>query len=411
MKTPKPERQKAPALCYHKGRGLYYVRLNRRTHYLGADAAEAKNRYRTAIAEWLARGCQAPPPPPDDLRISELCKRYLVHCEEYYAASPLNIDRVELCLKPLLKLYPYLPAVEFTPQKLKALRQTLMENKVTRRYLNEKVQGIRRMFKWAVSEGLLPVEVFQALATVEGLRKGFTTAPEGKKRKPITDEELEAVRAYLPAPVMAALEVMSLSGARPSEILNLRPQDIDRSGDVWRVALVDHKTAYLGKDRTLRFGSRAQRVLTPFLLRPPDAFLFSPAESYQQTLDKRKAARVTPLSCGNIPGSNRTNTPKTEPGDRYDRTSFRRCITRAIDKINRERKKQNADPERADLPKLPLLRQFCPYEARHGAATRIRAAAGLDAAAAVLGHAKISMSEHYAMIDDELAAEVMRRIG
>lgn len=211
-------------------------------------------RLRTVIGQPSQNGlpgdAKPPPPPPDDLRISELCKRYLVHCEEYYAASPLNIDRVELYLAPLLKLYPFLPAVEFTPQKLKALRQTLMEtdvhgepeNRVTRRYLNEKVQGIRRMFRWAVSEGLLPVGVFQALATVEGLRKGFTTAPEGKKRKPITDEKLEAVRAYLPAPVMAALEVMSLSGARPSEILNLRPQDIDRSGDVWRVALVDHKT-------------------------------------------------------------------------------------------------------------------------------------------------------------------------
>jgi hypothetical protein len=57
MKTPKPERQKAPGLCYHKARGLYYVRLNGTTHYLGADLPEAKNRHRMDIAEWLARGC------------------------------------------------------------------------------------------------------------------------------------------------------------------------------------------------------------------------------------------------------------------------------------------------------------------------------------------------------------------
>lgn len=422
VKAPTPLR--APRMSFHKPSGQFRVRLSRKDTYLGSDRTEAQARHKIAVAQWLGRSCQAPPPPPDDLRVLELATRYKAHCVEYYAAAPLNVERIKGFIQPLLDLCGTMPAMGFTPQLLKAVRTTMIDGRPadpetgkgtrrgwTRKFTNEAVRAIVRMFRWSASEGLLPIETYQRLATLEGLRKGFTLARESTTRHPITQEELDAVRACLPAPVMAALEIMFLSGARPSEILNLRPCDLDRSGPVWRVVLTEHKTAHLGKDRVLHFGPKAQRILKPFLLRAEDAFLFSPAESYQEALDKRHEARVTPPKQGNTIGSNRAKKPKTVPGDHYHHAEFRRAVSRAVDRVNRDRKADNLERKAAGLTEVPMLRPFCPYEGRHACAVRVRDAASLDCAAAVLGHSRISMSEHYARINGDLAAAIMAKIG
>ena len=133
----------------------------------------------------------------------------------------------------------------------------------------------------------------------------------------------------------------------------------------------------------------------------PEAFLFSPREAAEDRRQVRHAARVTPMNEGNKPGSKHTARPKRAPGDMYDRRAFARCIARAIDQVNRDRKKAD----------LPLLRRFSPYEARHGAATRIRAAVNLDAVQSVLGHSRVDMADHYAKLSGDLAADVMSRLG
>jgi len=48
----------------------------------------------------------------------------------------------------------------------------------SRRYINDHVGRIRRMFRWAASEELLPVAAYEALRSVEGLRKGRCGARE-----------------------------------------------------------------------------------------------------------------------------------------------------------------------------------------------------------------------------------------
>jgi integrase len=409
---------------FHNSSGQFRVYLSGREVYLGTEPVEAQARYRRAVAEWMSRSCQAPAPSPEDIRVLELASRYTVYAREYYAACPKNVERLKIWLQPLLDLCGTLPAIAFTPQLLKAVRTTMVEGRPadpatgkggrhgwTRKYTNQAIQAIRSMYKWATSEGLLPVAVWQALTTVEGLRKGFSTAKESGTREAITQEELDAVRKYLPSPVMSALEVMYLCGARPSEILNLRPRDIDRNGDVWRVVLNEHKTAHLGKDRVLHFGPKAQTVLKPFLLRADDAYLFSPAESTKETVDRRHEARVTPDKYGNNIGTNRVKRPKVVPGDHYEHAAFRRCLARAVSYVNRDRKEKNVERKAEGVTEIPLLRQFCPYEARHSAAVRIREAASLDAVQAVLGHSKIDMSAHYAKLNGDLAAAIMAKIG
>lgn len=393
---------KTPQLCFHKNVKQYYVTLNKQRQYLGGDRAEAETKYRILISEWIGRGCQPPPPDAEDLTLAELCSRYLEYCKVFYELAPGNTTRVKTALTELLSLADgNMPVSSFKPSLLKAIRERMIGRDLARSYINQTVRVLVRMFRWSVVESLVEPDVYHRLQALEGLRLGFTKAREGRRRQGITLEELEAVRPYLSHVVMAALEIMYLTGSRPSEVLSLTAGDIDRSGDVWKVDLETHKTAKLGKRRTLFFGPKAQSILAPFLLRPADAYLFSPKEANEEVLARRRAARVTPENYGNRPGTNRKDDPEVQPGDRYCHKIFRRSVTRAIQRCNRDREAQG----------LPAIRHFIPYEARHGAATRIREQASLDGVQAVLGHSKIDMSQHYASLSEELAREIMRRMG
>jgi hypothetical protein len=71
--------------------------------------------------------------------------------------------------------------------------------------------------------------------------------------------------------------------------------------------------------------------LQPFLTgRPVDDFLFCPSEAERERLKKLHSRRVTPLSCGNRPGSNRTG--RSSPvASSYTVGSYRQAIWRACD--------------------------------------------------------------------------------
>jgi integrase len=392
-----------PKMCFHKARGLHYVTLSGSRYYLGADPKEAERRYRLEVAQWLGRGCQPPPPPAEDLTLVELCSRYLAFCSEYYAQAPAaSLERHKGAIAKLLKITGEdMLARDVTPGILKVLRNVEIEVGNTRMYINRNTDIIVRMYRWAVSESLAEPDVYARLKALEHLKLGFTTAKEGSRRQPITDDELDTIEPYLSSVVMSALRVLYLSGARPSEILNLKVQDIDRSGDVWRVDLARHKTRLKGKTRTLFFGPRSQRILAPLLLRPAGQYVFDPRESLQERLEQDHANRKTPLHYGNSPGTNRVKNPQRPPGDHYDYGTFARAVKRGLDRCNRDRKAEGKEP----------MRNICVYETRHGAATNIREAASLDAVQAVMGHAKVDMSQHYAVLSEGLAEEIMRRMG
>ncbi len=74
--------------------------------------------------------------------------------------------------------------------------------------------------------------------------------------------------------------------------------------------------------------------------RATNAYLFSPAEAGAEQREQRHQQRVTPLSCGNRPGSNRKQSPQCVPGERYTAASYRRAITRACDVANRHAMRQ-----------------------------------------------------------------------
>jgi integrase len=162
-------------------------------------------------------------------------------------------------------------AKDFGPLALKAVREQMIKLGWVRKYINACIHCVRRMFKWAVANELIPASVYHGLLAVEGLKKGRTEAPEGKPVGPVVaDEHVEATQPFLTRPVQAMVQVQRHSGMRPGEVVIMRPRDIDRSGKVWKYRPESHKTEHHGLERIISLGPRAQAALLPFLCRDPE---------------------------------------------------------------------------------------------------------------------------------------------
>jgi len=111
---------------------------------------------------------------------------------------------------------------------------------------------------------------------------------------------------------------------------------------------------------------------------------------------------MTPLSCGNVPGSNRKDDPERPAGARYTTDSYRRAIARACDQ---------AFPLRGTMVESHKAHRWHPHQLRHNAATDLRKEFGLEAARIILGHRSAAITEVYAEKDERQAMEAMMRVG
>src|SRR5262249_19787920 len=135
------------------------------------------------------------------------------------------------------------------------------------------------------------------LRAVRGLTRGRTVAHESEPVRPADPKALAAALPCLPPALAAATRLIYLAGARPSEILRMRPCELDRSGMIWTLAPSRHKSAWRGSDRLLYLGPEAQAVLSPWLLKTPgpDGFVFSPVRAEAERQAERSANRTTKL--------------------------------------------------------------------------------------------------------------------
>ncbi len=341
------KRPRIPKYSLHKASGRARVILNGRHIFLGRHGSEESlERYNRLVAELItspaAQALRTTAPPGCAITITELCAAYLRHAEGWYVkdGKPTNqLPHVKQHLRILRDLYGSTAVDQFGPLALQAIQQHLVDRGLSRVGVNARIGGIKRIFKWGVAQELVPASVHQALACVSGLRKGRTKARELPPVLPVDDATVKATLPHLGAVVADMVRFQRLTGCRPGEVCSVRPMDVDRSGEVWTYKPESHKTEHHGKERFIFIGPKAQAVLVPYLLRPADAYCFSPADSEKQRLEELHAARVTPLSCGNKPGSNRVRRPKKWPGDRYTKDSYNRAITRAIKAANTKRKK------------------------------------------------------------------------
>jgi integrase len=178
---------------------------------------------------------------------------------------------------------------------------------------------------------------------------------------------------------------------RPGEVVIMRPCDIDQqAGQTWVYRPESHKTEHHNITRVIFLGPRAQAILRTFLEgRAPDAFLFSPREAIEARHNMLRRQRRTKVQPSQL--DRRKARPRKVPGDRYTVASYDRAISAACDKA--------------------AVARWTPNQLRHTKATEIRRAAGLDAARAVLGHRSPHVTEVYAELDENKAAEIMAQLG
>ncbi|MDA0659356.1 MAG: site-specific integrase [Planctomycetota bacterium] len=369
--------------------GQAFVEMHGARHYLGKHgSAASKQAYDRLVQEWLAGGRTVGPNRRREsaTTIMELLAAYIVHAREYYPKLQFRTIRATRLLK---ELYGRTQAAEFGPLALRACRSLMVGEGVSRRYINDTMDEIKRIFKWGASVELVPADVHVSLSTVSGLAKGRTSARETEPVTPVSDDVVSKTLPHLPAIVADMVKLQRLTGVRPAELCSMRPTDIDGTGDVWVYRPSHHKTQYRGKLREVAIGPRAQEVLRPYLLRAPENYCFAPTESVAQSRRDKRLARKSKVQPSQVDRSRRK--PKRKPGTKYDTASYRRAIHRACTK--------------AGVP------QWSPNQLRHTMATEVRRQFGLEAAQVALGHSRADVTQIYAEKNLLLATEVAAKIG
>lgn len=238
-------RKSPPALRRHKPSEQGVVTLNGHDHYLGHWPARAKtppvavrDAYDAVVAEWLANGRRPFTASAAPLSVGELLLHFwerhvAVHYRHPDGSPTSEQENYKLSLRPLRRLFGTLPAAEFSPLKLKAIRQSLIDAGVSRGVINQRVGRIKRLFKWAVAEELVAESVYRSLLAVEGLKAGRSTAKETPRVTPVPDGDVEAVLPHLPTTLRGLVQIQRLTGMRPGEATRMTGRDLDTGGAVW----------------------------------------------------------------------------------------------------------------------------------------------------------------------------------
>lgn len=399
---------RVPSYCLHKASGQAVVRINSRDYYLGSYGSDRSHaEYEQLISEWRSRRKNASPVLTSTLdpsiTISELILHYHKFAQTYYAKDgelTKEFKEMSFALKPVRKLYGTSLAREFGPLKLQAVRQHMIDVDLSRGVINNRVNRIKRCFKWAVSEELIPPAVFEGLRAVVGLRRGRTAARETGPVLPVDDVHVDAIFPHVVPQVAAMVRLQRMTGMRPCEVVMIRVCEIDMTKEIWIYTPADHKNSWRGHERHIPIGPKAQELIKPFLKLSSEAFLFSPKEAEAHRNAIRKAKRkspMTPSHKGRVPKAN----PKRPKRDHYGVDTYRRAIKYAIKKVNRDRKNQGLDP----------IPDWFPLQLRHSRATELNENYGIEAAAVSLGHAHAEVTKVYAERNLKLAIEIARKTG
>ncbi len=433
---------RVPSYRLHRpsGQAVVTVRTTageRRDVYLGEyGSSESKAEYARVIAE-QAVGASAPPSGghAGELTVDQVIEKFWVFADKHYRrldGTPTNqLVEYKYTLKPLHAVYGHALAKNFGPLGLKAIRQKMVETKWCRSLVNARVGRVKRVFKWAVSEQLVPVAVYTALATVAGLQRGRTEARETEPIGPVDDATIDATLPRLNRHVCGLVQFQRYTGCRPGEAVLIRRCDIDTTREVWVFTPETHKTAHKGKSRTVAIGPKAQAVLKQFFTDNPTDYLFSPRRAVNEHHARRAAARMTPLypSHQKHNATRRKKKPKVH-AERYTTHAYAVAVERGCDRVHplpaelARRRKVSGTLETPKEWRERLMAEvwqkvrdwrkahrWHPNQLRHAFGTLVRKRHDLEHAGAALGHTKMSATQVYAERDAALAERIAAELG
>lgn len=239
-----------PSYRLHKPTGLAVVTLDGHDHYLGPHGTpSSRQKYTSLIRAWLQRREQPDLPLQESLvgndrpSVNEVILAFLKHADTYYKLNH-GENKEAGCIDDALKVVQECghgrePADSFRPSDLKRVREAMVARKWSRNYINAQINRVKRMFRFAVEEDLVPGTVYHGLLAVKGLRKGTPEVRENRKVKPVPIAHVKAVLAKARPMIQAMIRLAYRTGARPEEVCVLKPCYLDRCRKVWVYSVPD----------------------------------------------------------------------------------------------------------------------------------------------------------------------------
>jgi len=413
-----------PSYRLHKASNKAIVTLDGRVIYLGDwESEESKAEYQRIIAEWLSNGRRLPDIPARDAlaerTINSLILAYWQYAKTYYQKNgepTSELSCVHQALRYLKETYGHTPASEFGPKSLKAVRGVLIRADLCRKVVNDHTGRIKRLFRWATEEELVPPSTFHALTAVRGLSRGRSEARESEPVHPVPEAEVEAIKPFVSRQVWALIQLQWRTGMRPGEAVIMRACDLEMSGRIWLYRPSSHKTQHHGHERVIELGPQAQKIIKEFLKPDLGAFLFSPADATEERNAERRRNRKTPMTPSQAARKAKTN-PKKKPGVRYTTATYERAIIYGCKlafphpTIPKIRPKERTAEQQAELVQWQKEHKWHPHQLRHSFATRIRKEHGVESARILLGHRTLSVTEVYAEVNREAVADIVAQLG
>jgi hypothetical protein len=325
-------KSKAPQRRYHLS-GQSVVTIDGKDYYLGThDSPESIARYAVLIAEYQRHDFKLPEDFDLDsikdraglilgepvqhqeqqpVRVCHVTACFLQWASVRFSGQSQDFKRIKKLVEEIDQHYGNLLVSQFGPLKLQEQRQRWVDTGISRRYCNRQTNLVIRMFKHGVGQELVSPETWQRLKAVEPLRYGATTAPETDPRKPVGLDVVKATIPHLSPIVRDMVRLQLVTGMRPSEVCNLRPLDIDKTGEVWMIRPGKHKTANRGIRKAVPLLGVGREIVENYLNRSPESYLFSPAEAVQWLHSKKRAERKTKVQPSQV--CRKKENPMTPP--------------------------------------------------------------------------------------------------
>ena len=249
-------KRRDPKYRHHKARNLAVVRIEGKDHYLGPyESEESIARYHLLIADWRAGKCDSNNQLAENqnkrkdsgITVIELAAKYSHFAAGYYTKDGRPTQPgINVALRYLKTFFGTWKAKEFGPKALAELRETMIADGHSRRYINDNIHRIKRCFRWATIEELVPGTTYQALRALPSLGKGRTKAREVPPVSAIDIQTIQATIDQLSSVVADMVRVQLLTATRPSEICRMKWSELDQDELIWTFEPESHKTDHHG---------------------------------------------------------------------------------------------------------------------------------------------------------------------
>lgn len=352
-----------PSIIHHKKSGQARVRHRGKDYYLGPWGSEkARKAYADLISRLAGQPDALPEKPASGLLVSEAIELWeagdgprLAWKERWHFRRALEL---------VAKAAGRVKLAEFGVSHLRQARDLMIGLGWCAKVVNRHVTRVRTAWRWLEEQGHAPRGSWEHLRCLRGLGKQDHNVRHRPPRRAATWAELVALCRAAPVTIRAMLLLGWFTGARPGEICQMRPCDLDRADPgCWLYRPRTHKNAWRGHDRVILLDHVCQKIVAPFLhwrRRTPKEHLFIPSQRCRQR--KRRY---------------------------YAGSAYVQAVARAA--------------ARAGV-------RVCAYQLRHSAKQRFTRLYGLDVARALLGQTSIETTNDYAAgADLELARRAVRK--